>query len=362
VVSSSCRAATPDRAAIDEIVKPFLKDKPYLALVVGVTRRTGHQVYGYGRVTLGGKQQAPDETTLFEIGSLTKIFTGTLLADQVLAGVVQLDDPVQKYLPDDLIVPRRDKRDISLLHLATHTSSLPVQPLSLGLIALVSKDPANPYSHFDETRLRKDLAILKLSRPIGSRFAYSNLGVGLLGHALAHAANAKCYEELLVQRLAKPLGLTDTRLQLSAEQNKRFAPGHNKEGKPTSPWTFACLEACGGLRSTAHDLLLFTDAAMGRHKTPLAEAFRMAQQPWRETDVKGVSIGLCWFRPEKAVGKSDLLWHNGGTGGYRSFLALVPEKGVGAVLLSNSPHSLDKLGDSILKKIAEDENETSPRR
>lgn len=191
VVSSSCRAAEPDRAAVDELVKPFLKDKPYLGLVVGITRPTGHQVYGYGEVTLEGKKQVPDAATLFEIGSITKIFTGTLLADQVLGGVVRLDDPVQKYLAGDMVVPRRDDRDISLLHLATHTSSLPVQPPALGLIALVSKDPANPYAQFDEARLRQTLADVKLPRPIGSRFVYSNLGVGLLGHALAHAAKAK---------------------------------------------------------------------------------------------------------------------------------------------------------------------------
>jgi CubicO group peptidase (beta-lactamase class C family) len=361
-LASSCRAAEPDRAAVEELVKPFLKDKPYLALVVGITRPAGHQVFGYGEVALEGKKQVPEAATLFEIGSITKIFTGTLLADQVLGGVVRLDDPVQKYLHADLIAPRRDDRDISLLHLATHTSSLPVQPPLLGLVALLSKDPLNPYARFDESRLRQTLADLKLSRPIGSRFDYSNLGVGLLGHALAHAAKAKSYEELLVRRLAKPLALADTRLQLSTEQNKRLAPGQNREGKPTSPWTFACLEACGGLRSTAHDLLIFVDAAMNRRKTPLSAAFRMAQQPWRETGRKGESVGLCWFRREKGVGKNDVLWHNGGTGGYRSFLALVPEKGVGIVLLSNSPHSLDALGDSILKKIAEDDSEASPKR
>ncbi len=361
-LASPCRAAEPDRAAVDELVKPFLKDKPYLALVVGVTRPAGHQVFGYGEVTLEGKKQVPDAATLFEIGSITKIFTGTLLADQVLCGEVRLDDPVQKYLPDNLMVPRRDDRDISLLHLATHTSSLPVQPSSLGLVALLSKDPFNPYAQFDEARLRQTLSDMKLPRPIGSRFVYSNLGVGLLGHALAHAAKAKSYEDLLVQRLAKPLGLADTRMQLAAELNKRFAPGHNKEGKPTSPWTFACLEACGGLRSTSHDLLIFVDAAMNRRKTPLSEAFRMAHQPWRETGRKGESVGLCWFRREQMVGKNDVLWHNGGTGGYRSFLALVPEKGIGIVLLSNSPHSLDALGDSILKKIAEDGSEASAKR
>jgi D-alanyl-D-alanine-carboxypeptidase/D-alanyl-D-alanine-endopeptidase len=352
----------PDRAAIDELVKPFLKDKPYLALVVGITRPEGHQVFGYGEVALEGKKQVPDKATIFEIGSITKIFTGTLLADRVLSGVVRLDDPVQKYLADDLTVPRRDERAITWLHLATHTSSLPRVPPFFVLSALLKGETYNPYDKYDQAALQRTLASLTLNRPIGSRFEYSNLGIGLLGLALAQAAKAKSYEDLLMQRMVRPLGLTDTRMQLSAEQSKRFAPGHDKDGKPTSPWTFACLQACGGLRSTARDLLLFADAAMGRKKTPLADAFRMAQQPWRETCRKGESVGLCWFRQEQAISKSDMLWHNGATGGYRSFLALAPEKGVGIVLLSNSPHALDALGVAILKKMAEEENGPGSRR
>ncbi len=351
LLAPAARGAEPERTAIDNLVKPFLKDKPYMALVVGVTRPAGHQILGYGKVTLDGKQCVPDGETIFEIGSITKIFTGTLLADLVLSGMVHLDDPVQKHLPDGLTVPRRDDRAISLLHLATHTSSLPVQPPLIGLIALTRKKLANPYAAYGEADLKHTLETVQLTRPIGSRFEYSNLGVGLLGHALSHAAKTKSYEELLMQRLAKPLALADTRIQLSAEQNKRLAPGYDKKGEPTSSWTFARLEACGGLRSTAHDLLLFTDAALGRRKTPLAEAFRMAQQPWREIRRQGESVGLCWFHQERPGGKEDLLWHNGGTGGYRSFLALMREKDVGVVLLSNSPHSLDALGMAILKKL-----------
>lgn len=351
-------AGEPNRATVDELVKPFLKDKPYLALVVGISRPDGHEIYGYGHSVLDRKERVPDGSTIFEIGSITKIFTGTLLADQVLRGVMKLDDPVQKHLPDTLTVPRRDDRDITLLHLATHTSSLPVQPPLLGIIAAVTKSLDNPYGKFDQANLQKTLEKMSLDRPIGSRFEYSNLGVGLLGHALSHAAKTKDYEELLVQRLAKPLGLEDTRLQLSLEQQKRFSPGQNKEGKPTAPWTFATLEACGGIRSTAHDMLLFADAAMGRRKSPLAEAFRMAQQPWRETchgPTGKQSIGLCWIREPLPQIKGEWIWHNGGTGGYRSFLALVPAKNLGVVLLANSPHSLDKLAVDLVKTLTKDD-------
>ncbi len=346
------------RTTVDEIVKPFLKDKLYLGLVVGLTRPSGHELFGYGEVTLDGKKRVPDGSTIFEIGSISKTFAGTLLADQVLRRAMRLDDAVQKYLPGDLTVPRRDDRDITLLHLATHTSSLPVEPPYIGLFAIFKGELDNPYGTYDQSRLKRTLAGLTLDRPIGSRFEYSNLGVGLLGHALSHAAKTKNYEELLVQRICKPLELADTRLRLSEEQQKRFAPGHSKGGEPASPWTFACLEACGGIRSTAHDLLLFADAAMGRRKTPLAEAFRMAQQPWRETcfgPTGKQSVGLCWFREPLPQIKGEWIWHNGGTGGYRSFLAIVPAKNLGVVLLGNSPHSLDKLAVNIVKALVKDD-------
>jgi CubicO group peptidase (beta-lactamase class C family) len=335
------------RAAIDEVVKPFLKDKPYLGLVVGITRPEGHQVFGYGQVSLDGKERVPGDDTIFEIGSITKVFTGTLLADRVLAGAVRLDDPVQKYLADGLVVPRRDDRNITLLHLATHTSSLPVQPPLIGLFALASRTPDNPYSTFDRAKLKRTLADLRLDRPIGCRFEYSNLGVGLLGHALAGAGS---YEDLLAQRVTGPLGLADTRIRLSAEQQKRFAPGHTKDGKPTSPWTFACLEACGGVRSTARDLLVFIDAAQGRRANPLDAAFRLAQQPWRQTGQENEYVGLCWMR-EEPTGSRVLLWHNGGTGGYRSYLAFTPATGAGVVVLSNAPHPLEALGTAVLKHL-----------
>jgi CubicO group peptidase (beta-lactamase class C family) len=352
--SARLRAAD-DASAIATEVKAFLKDKPSLGLVVGITRPSGRRTYGYGTVTLAGKEQLPAEDTIFEIGSVSKAFTGTLLAELVRSGTVRLDDPVQKYLPADWKVPRRDDRDITLLQLATHTSSLPVQPPLIGFLALTTKDPANPYATFDQARLKQTLKEVKLSRPIGSKFEYSNLGVGLLGHALAQAAKAPNYETLLVERLAQPLGLVDTRLQLSTTQVGRFASGYTKEGKPTSCWTFATLEACGGIRSTAHDLLMLIDAALGRKKTALTESLKMAREPWRETGRRGECVGLCWFQQHGPSGNGTMIWHNGGTGGFRSFLAFVPEKGVGVVVLTNADHPVDALGIAIVKHLEKGE-------
>ena len=195
--------AADDKAIVDAAVTPFLKDKDYLGLVVGTTRSEGNQVFSYGTVMLGGKKQPPAADTVFEIGSISKVFTGVLLAALVVEGKVRLDDPAQKYLPENLKLPRRDNRDITLLHLATHTSSLPGEPPDIIPFAEAHKSPLDPYGAYRLPDLGKSLLAVTLDCPIGSKFAYSNLGTGLLGHALVNAAGAKNYEDLLARRLSR---------------------------------------------------------------------------------------------------------------------------------------------------------------
>jgi CubicO group peptidase (beta-lactamase class C family) len=349
------QGAKVDRSAVDAIIKPFLKDKDYLALVVGVTRPEGRQIYAYGKYTLDGKTHAPAADTVFEIGSITKVFTGTLLADLVSAGKVRLDDPAQKYLPPDLKLPRRDDRDISLLHLATHSSSLPVQPPNIGIFALAHKSMKNPYSQYRLAELAKSLESIKLAKPIGCEVRYSNLGVGLLGHALAGADKAASYEDALTRHVTRPLGMNDTSIYLSDSQRQRFPPCHDQKGAETPPWDFACLEACGGLRSTTQDLLLFVEANLGRRQTPLERAFRLAHETWRDRGPPNDYVGLCWMHDPLKQSKGTMTWHNGGTFGSRSFLGFVPGKNVGVVILSNSSHPVDDQGFALLEKLAKDQ-------
>jgi CubicO group peptidase (beta-lactamase class C family) len=356
LLSVPVSAAGPDKAAVDKLAQEFLKGKDYAGLVVGITRPRGHEVFGYGRVILNDKGQSPAGNTLFEIGSITKAFTGTLLADLVAAGKVRLDDPAQRYLPKEVVLPRRDDRDMTLLHLATHSSSLPVQPPDIPLFALAHGTAENPYAEYRLPDLGKTLERITLDRPIGCRFAYSNLGVGILGHALAGAAKAKDYEDLLVRRLCRPLGMVDTCIQLSGEQQQRLPPCHNKSGQKTAAWTFGCLEACGAIRSTAHDLLLFIDANLGRNKSnALAAAFKIAHDTWRDTDKPREFVGLCWLHRNSALPERHIIWHNGGTMGSRSFMGFLPKKGAGVVLLGNSSHSLDAMGFQLLELLSKEE-------
>jgi D-alanyl-D-alanine-carboxypeptidase/D-alanyl-D-alanine-endopeptidase len=330
---------------IEKRAQPLVKDKPYATVVVGVIAKGDEQVFSFGQ--WDGK--APDRNSVYEIGSVTKAFTGVLLADRVKAGVVRLDDPVQKHLPEGWKVPRRDDRDITLLNLATHTSGLPKQ--ANGFLAVMFANPKNPYAKYDTATLRKGLATTKLQHAIGARHDYSNVGVGLLGHALAFASKAPSYEAVLTERVLKPLGMADTGVTLTESQKKRLIPGHDEQGERQENWDFASIEACGALRSTAGDLLKFVKAN-AEPGGPLREALEMSHECWRVVEPDQEECGLCWVRSVNKKGP-PLIWHNGQTGGYHAFVGFVPGKGGVAVLCNVATMKVDDVGSAVLRHLAE---------
>jgi CubicO group peptidase (beta-lactamase class C family) len=330
------------RAVVDKPANEIVKEGKYATVVVGVLDKDHEQVFSFGE----WEGKAPDRDSIYEIGSITKVFTGILLADRVKSGVVKLDDPVQKHLPDGWTM-----RDITLLHLATHTSGLP--KMSNGFLAVAIAHPEDPFAHFDEAALRKGLPETKLLSAIGARQEYSNVGVGLLGHALAHASTAENYKALLTERVLKPLGLDDTAITLSGAQKKRVIPGHTAKGKQQQNWNFATCAACGALKSTVGDLLKFVKVNADP-PGPLKDALEMAQQNWRDVRPGEEECGLCWIR---YVGKNKKdptrIWHNGQTGGHHSFVGFVPGRGGVVVLCNVTTFDVDKVGFAVLNKLAE---------
>jgi CubicO group peptidase (beta-lactamase class C family) len=335
---------------IDRLVAPVLKGKKGVGIVVGLLTRDGRQVYGRGEVAVrGGKP--PDGDTLFEIGSVTKVFTGVLLADLVRQRRLKLEDPAQDHLPPMLVLPRRGGRAITVLDLATHHSGLPVQPAFL-LHFLFKGDPKNPYNRYEMNDLVRFLKGCKPPHEPGKRYLYSNLGYGLLGIALAHRAGTASYEDLVVRRVCDPLGMRDTRVHLTPQQRFRFAQGHDEHGKPTSTWDFATLEACGGLRSSANDLLKFATAHLGLTRTTLRPVLDEAYKPRRDVGRPNERIGLGWHVRTEPGGR-QLVWHTGGTGGFSSFVGFDKAAGTVVVVLCNlgRPEEIDHIGITLLMRL-----------
>ncbi|HEU5115160.1 MAG TPA: serine hydrolase [Isosphaeraceae bacterium] len=331
--------AAPD-AKVQSLAEPLVTSGEVSALSLGVVVDGESRTY---RVPEGSSSDSKVDDRFFEIGSITKTFTGILLADMVVRGEVRLDDPVRFYLPDDVTVPAFEGREITLVDLATHTSGLPRLPSNFR-----PKDAENPYVDYSVKDLYDFLSNYKLLRRPGSKMSYSNLGVGLLGHALGRKAG-KDYETLLRERVLEPLQLHETALTLDDRQKERLAPGHGPDGERVSNWDFTDTSAAaGGIKSTISDMLKYLKANMEPESTRLAEAIALSHKPAGDPEGTGGKVGLGWMiNPTSGV-----IWHNGGTGGYRSFIGLLPEKNVGSVVLCNTALMdepfVDRLGDSLL--------------
>lgn len=331
-------------------IAPLLEKKALSAVIVGVIDRQGKKQY----VTYGDKPgtlAVLDEHTIFEIGSITKTMTSMLLADGIQKMELKLDDPIKKYLPEGMTVPQRGSKDITLEDLATHTSGFPRLPPNMmtGLIT-DAKARDNPYSQFDAAQLKKSLESTKPKVSDKPKVEYSNYGAGLLGYTLTQKYG-KSYETLLQERLFGPLAMKSSSTIVSDANKVRFIDGFKGDGKPASHWDFQdTLGPAGSVRSTAHDMLLYLEAAMGRSKT-LRPAFDLALAPQFEMNPRS-QIGLAWIIMERS--KKRLWWHNGGTGGFSSFAGFAREPGVGVIVLSNRSMAggeMDQLGMRILADL-----------
>lgn len=322
-------------------------------VALGDAQATGRAVIGFGAVDSVGTP--PSARTLFEIGSITKTFTGLLLADAVERGAVRPDDPVAQHLPDSLVVPAHAGRAITLIQLATHRSGLPRLPANLQPIP----DPTDPYAHYTTRDLYAFLDGYALPRPPDSAYAYSNLGMGLLGHVLARQADTS-YAGLIQQRIATPLGLDDTAIALTADQQRRFAQGYNLAGAPTPPWHLPALGGAGALRATAADMLAYLRAHWATSDTSrLGRAMRRATAPVVDADLggsaslAGTRVGYGWHVTSRDG--QTVVWHNGGTGGFSSFAGFNPATRQCVVILVSAggvAQTATQAGFALLDRLA----------
>jgi len=294
---------------------------------------------GSRRVVTVGKASYNGET-LFEIGSITKVFTGILLADMADRGEVRLDQPVQDLLPDSVRVPRRGAHQITLVDLSTHSSGLPYMPDNLR-----PRDPTNPFADYSATDLYEFLRAFELQRDIGAQWEYSNIGGALLGHALSVRANMS-YDDLVTTRILQPLGMSSTFSTIPNSARHRLAFGHNEDGGRVRNWDLDVFAGAGALRSTADDLLTFLAANVSPPNTRLGRAIRQTHLVYFRQEGPG-GAGLGWSVHTTDFGR-PLVLHGGTTGGYRAFIAFDPERRIGVVVLSNRLNAVPVVGQHLL--------------
>jgi D-alanyl-D-alanine-carboxypeptidase/D-alanyl-D-alanine-endopeptidase len=302
------------------------------------------ETWTFARGRLGAdRPDPPRPDTVFEIGSITKVFTATVLADMAEEGLVALDDPVQRYLPEGVDLPVRGQ-PITRADIAAQTSGLPRLPK--GLVGLSLRQRRNPYAGFTDAHLERAIVGTRLRDNPGEKVRYSNFGFGLLGYVLA-LRSGQSYEQIVRERICAPLRLVDTSISIPVEARPRFADGHNRRGRRVPHWDLPTLAGAGALRSTVTDLLRFLELQLRQPTTRLGRAAQTTHAPRAHRG--RLAQGLGWASLPLLGHSVDVLWHNGGTGGFRGFVGFVRESGTGVVVLSNCARSVDAIGFRILE-------------
>jgi len=336
------RAARAFEVNDDDSIRDILRrridvEKRTLGMAVCVVTPDRQRIVTWGRERLGDSRPVSTET-VFEIASMTKVFTALLLADMALRGEVGLDDPVKRHLPGDFRVPELDGRQITLADLATHTSGLPWwppfpgAPQSFDLAFMMTAVP-----QFSLEKFKAWLADFRLQNPPGATWAYGNTDYALLSIALAHRGG-RPYDALLQTRVIDPLGLTDTTFRPTAAMASRLAEGHSQTLKPEPPMDLGIFAAGGGLCSTPRDLSRFAAAILpgsGAHIAPAAELLLTVRRPappidgmqalgWEVRDAPGGAF----------VSKDGVSWGQGAS------MVFDPGKRLAGVAFSNTAPDL----------------------
>lgn len=306
-------------------------ETPGISVAIYENGKTTFHSFGVADVA---SQNAVTPKTLFEIGSITKTFTCAVLSQLALKNEIALDDPVQKYLPTAISLPDKDGKPITLLHLAMQRSGLPRMPGNFA-----PANPANPYIDYTEKELTDFLNNYELAREPGSQYDYSNLGMGMLGYILSRHKNLS-YSQLVNQLIFAPLGMNQTFIG-GEQKSNQLASGYVDKTK-VSPWTWnekSVLTGAGGIVSNAEDLIKYMIAQMADNKLPITAAFKQTHMERADAGKPNTQIGLGWHITDK-----NYVWHNGGTGGFRSFAGFDPVKKRAIVIMVNAINSADDLG------------------
>ena len=299
----------------------------------------------YGVKRLNGELITIDnKTDVYETGSISKVFTSTLLAEFVESETVSLDENIN----DSFNFKFKNDTKISFKHLANHTSGLPRLPSSMIFNAIFNMD--NPDVDFDNEAMKSYLIEdLELDNPVGTKSVYSNLGAGLLGFTLGHISNMT-YEEMLSEKIANKYEMNQTTTLKSKIQNQ-LVLGRDEDGEITSNWEFKAMAGAGAIYSSVEDLSKFALAHFDSSNTALPLT---RKSTFEESEKR--HIGLGWFIFKRDNG-DQWIWHNGGTGGYRSSMVLNPKNKNAIIILSNiaSSHSrannIDRLCFDLMSSL-----------
>jgi len=317
------------KEAIDHVATPYVALGADVGIIIGVMKEGQKSVYSYGEKEIGSRESITAQSVL-EIASLTKVYTAVALADMHLRKELNLDDPIENYLPSSVHVPMFNNKKITLRHLANHTSGFP------RFASNADKKAYNEYKGYTEQMMYEFINGYTLTRAPGSEFEYSAVGYGLLGQILSLKTQSD-YETMITGRVLSPLGMKHTTISFTPEQMKHLVPGHNGN-KQVESWSKDMqniVQGTGALISTMDDQLIYLEANLGLINSSLDEALSLSHELTFQHDGKYTNgIGLGWNH--FTLNGQHVIWKNGGNGGYTSFMGFNPDHKTGVVVLTNS--------------------------
>ncbi len=337
---------------VEKAAGPLVENRVVDGLSVGYIEGKHWGIVHLGSSTRTGKNA--DDLTVYELGSISKVFTGLLLADAVVRGEIDLNAAADVANSAGIRLPSRDGTSIKWIDLSTHRAGLPRLPENLPLT-----DLTNPYRNYDSKKAAAFLNQYELPRRPGDSQEYSNFGGSVLGYLVAEKAG-KTYQQLLRERIAEPLRMSDCTVSLSDDQMKRLATPHDEFGSAASTWTFSDLPGAGGVHATMRDMMRFAKAQLTPPTGKLGDAIELAWKQQRDADASGSAMGLGWM----IAGDGQTRWHNGQTGGSHAAIFINRELKCAVIVLCNTAvtNEIDQLAMQLVKKAAGQEVKLEPRK
>ena len=317
---------------IEEFTTDYPADREFATVAIAVSHAGERRYWQVGNPIVADGEPVPSEATIYQIGSVTKTFTGLLLADMVEEGIVSLDTTIGDLKPADVELSE-DMAGITLRELATHSSGLPRMTGELQVALMF--DMTNPFATYSEEQVWNALEATTIPARDERGYVYSNLAMGLLGQLLADRMQTD-YATLLQSRITEPLQLPDTVIQFfEDEQLARLARTHRRRQRTRHLDVRLAPAGCGALSSTTSDLLTYLEAEMNPDQSPLGPAIRLSQQSHYETTENELRIGLAWHMIP-GTGMYPIFMHDGGTNGHTAFTGFIPETNTAVAILCNS--------------------------
>lgn len=341
------REETTVRKEINKVVKDYMNEDGNVGLIIGIITDTAEAIIPFGSIQKD-TLITPQHNTRYEIGSLTKLFTALTILEMDKIGKLSLEDPLSKFLPDSIVEVNANLKNLSINELLIHTSGLPKRPYNLNLIM---KDKENPYAEYD---LEDMMEYLSIYRPNTSKdaatYKYSNLAYGVLGYIMTQVEGIS-EDECIQKYCTSVLEMYDSKIKLSEQEEESLAEGHMFNGEWTANWTYKSMEASSGMYSNVSDLMTFVNYQLDSDSCALSESIERSHLPQAETNLKRISIGYGWHVIDRGRKYENVYTHNGGTSGYRSYIAFIKETHTAVIVLSNSANRVDDIGIQILELI-----------